>query len=394
MEQKSQPDLLLFILTIVLVGIGAVMVYDASYAVAGEVYHNTRFFVTKQAMFAVVGVVLMAIAMNLPFWWLKRAAGLILVLSVFGLVAVFVPHIGHASRGATRWIAFGPIQVQPSEFAKLGLVIYLAAALSYGKRNLKDINSIFLPIVAPVLIVAFLVVKEDMGTAIVLVITALAMMFMAGARKDHLLMGILLGAFAGAIAVIHEPYRLQRIMAFKDPFKDYHGIGYQVCQSLIALGSGGIFGAGFGESRQKLGYLPASYTDFVYAIMGQEGGLIVAALIAGLFFLFAWRGFVIASRTKDPFGRLLAAGISILISGQALLNMLVVTSSVPATGVPLPFISYGGSSLALNLLCVGVLLGVSRYPKVVEEHQGESSIDGRRDRRARVSRAKYRRSHL
>lgn len=214
---------------------------------------------------------------------------------------------------------------------------------------------------------ALVMAEPDMGTTVVLMATALTMIGMAGAKKRHLALVLTVGFVLGTALIFSSPYRKARLMSFCNPFEDYYGSGYQVCQSLIALGSGGVLGVGLCEGREKLFYLPAEHTDFIFAILGEETGLVGTLLIALLFLIFGARGLGIAYRTKDGFGRLLAGGISVMISGQALLNMCVVTSSVPATGVPLPFISYGGSSLVLNLFCVGVLLSVSRYPAPVKD---------------------------
>jgi len=200
-----------------------------------------------------------------------------------------------------------------------------------------------------------------MGTTIVLMMTGVTMIGVAGGRRRHIVAILALGLVAGSMLILTSNYRRERVMSFRDPFKDYYGSGYQVSQSLIALGSGGPLGVGLCESREKLFYLPAEHTDFIFAVLGEEAGLIGTLIVTGLFLFFGARGFKIAGQTKDSFGRLTAAGLSVMISGQALLNMCVVTSSVPATGVPLPFISYGGSSLAMNLFCAGILLGISKY---------------------------------
>lgn len=386
MSSRKPADFFLFILIVILVLIGVLMVYDASYARATQDYGSASYFFKRQVIFAIAGLALMLLVSKLPYWKLKPLAIPLLILSIIGLAAVFVPGIGESSHGAKRWIRIFGIQFQPSEFAKLCLVIYLASALSIKKQELRDWKSGLLPMAFPIGLIVLLVVIEDMGTAIIIVGAILSMLYMAGAKKRHF--AVALGAcFVGGIGfIIAEPYRWHRILAFLDPFKDYHGKGYQVCQSLIALGSGGIFGQGIGEGRQKLFYLPAEHTDFIFAVLGQEAGLIGTAVIALIFIMFAAKGFDIAIKTKEGFGKLLAAGLCVMISGQALLNMLVVTSSVPATGVPLPFISYGGSSLLLNLLSAGILLGISQYPGLVNNYEYEDRINRRRHRRARVSR--------
>lgn len=366
MNSKKIPDMWLFGLAIAFLAIGIFMVYDASYARAGQVSYtggDSSFFVKRQALFAMIGVIFMFIAMRIKYWKLKNMGFILLLFSIIGLALVFVPGIGVLVNGARRWIHLGPITIQPSEFTKLGLVIYLAALLAEKQHEIRDIKKGLLPALWPLLLIGALIMKQpDMGTTIVLTMAALVMIYMAGARSKHLIVVILVGLVLGSALIFSSPYRTARITNFINPFDDYHGGGYQVCQSLIALGSGGLFGVGLCEGREKLFYLPAEHTDFILATLGEEMGFIGTAALALLFLMFAVRGFRIASNTKDGFGKLLAAGLSALITGQALLNMLVVTSSVPATGVPLPFISYGGSSLALNLLSVGILLNISMYP--------------------------------
>lgn len=372
MSPRKPPDFWLFTLTVALLVIGVFMVFDASYARAGQekmTGGDSLYFMKRQVLFALPGLAMMFLAMQIRYWKFRHFGRILLLLAITGLALVLVPGIGETVNGATRWIRIGSIQVQPSEFAKVCLVIYLAAALSAKKQEVRDWKHGLLPLAIPVGLVAILTVKEDLGTAVVLVTTALVMVYMAGAKKRHFAVALGMCGLLGAIAIIIEPYRLNRIIAFIDPFKDYYGSGYQVCQSLIALGSGGVFGVGLCEGKEKLFYLPAEHTDFILAVLGEEAGLIGTSLIVVLFLLLAARGFHIAYHTKEPFGRLLAAGLTALICGQALLNVCVVTSSLPATGVPLPFISYGGSSLVMNLICVGILLGVSRHPGPIKDYQ-------------------------
>ena len=396
MNTKKSPDMWLFSLTIALLVIGVFMVFDASYGRAGQVKYtggDSFYFLKRQAAYALAGIVMMFLAMHVRYWKLRRLGLILLLLSIVALALVFVPGFGILVNGARRWIRIGPITIQPSEFAKLGLIVYLAALLSAKRRDIRDWKRGLLPALAPLAPIGMLTMAQpDMGTTIVLTATALAVIYMAGARKRHLTLVLLIGFVLGSALIFTSPYRRERILSFVDPFEDYHGGGYQVCQSLIALGSGGIFGVGVCESREKLFYLPAEHTDFILAVLGEEMGLIGTSSMVVLFLLFGARGFTVAYRTRQDFGRLLAGGISALICGQALLNMYVVTSSVPATGVPLPFISYGGSSLAMNLLCVGILLGVSKYPGPIESYEYEDRVNGGRHRRPRLSGDRYSRS--
>lgn len=389
--QKKTPDMRIFILTLLLLVIGLLMVYDASYARAShELHHDSMKYMKLQSRYAVLGILFMFAAMRIPYWKYRPYTGWLVGIAIVGLLLVFTP-LGHAANGAKRWLDFRVTRVQPSEIAKLCMVIYVAFVLAAKKSLVRDWREIAVPIGVPVGAVGLLIVKEDMGTAIVFIATMFVMLFMAGARARHLL--TVAGGFVvlGLFLAFSKPYRAERMMTFVDPFKDSKHTGYQVCQSLIAVGSGGVRGMGFCEGRQKLFYLPEEYTDFIFAVLGQEWGLIGTLSMTALFLMFGYFGLSIARKTKEGFGRLIAGGISILISGQALLNMLVVTSSVPATGVPLPFISYGGSSLIINLICVGVLLGVSQYPGVIADYEKQNSSDRRRDRGTRVSGDQHRR---
>lgn len=372
MNSQRKPDLWLFGVAIALLAIGVFMVFDASYARAGQVKYtggDSFFFMKRQIVFAVVGIGLMFLMMYIRYWKLRRLGLILLLLSIIGLALVFVPGLGVMANGARRWIRIAGITIQPSEFAKLGLVMYLAASLSKKQVEIRNWKIGIVPALVPLALMGALIMAQpDMGTTIVLAAATLVMIYMSGARKRHLVLVILAGLILGSMLIASSDYRRERILSFVNPFEDYYGGGYQVCQSLIALGSGGMFGVGLCEGREKLFYLPAEHTDFILATLGEETGFIGASVVALLFLMFSVRGFIIAHRTKDGFGKLLAGGLSALIGGQALLNMCVVTSSVPATGVPLPFISYGGSSLALNLLCVGILLGISMYPNTVRDY--------------------------
>jgi len=382
---RRSPDIWLFAITVALLVIGIFMVFDASYARAGQVKYtggDSYFFVKRQAVFAIMGLIAMFIAQRIRFWKLKPYGAAFLMLTIIGLAAVLA--VGRNAGGATRWIGYGSINIQPSEFAKLALVLYLANLLTRPRFDITDFQTGLIPAMIPIGIIAVLVMAEpDMGTTIVTCATGVVLVYISGARRSHMALIMVSAVVLGIILIITEPYRMSRLTSFTDPFASYHGDGYQVCRSLIGLGSGGPLGVGLCEGREKIFYLPAEHTDFILAVLGEEMGLIGTMGLATLFLLFAVRGYHIAKKTKDNFGKLLAVGLTSLISGQALLNMLVVTSTVPATGVPLPFISYGGSSLMLNLMSVGILLGISQYP---DGGNDENRPYRRRHRRSRVPR--------
>ena len=356
-----QPmDRLLFLLMLMLIGVGIVSVYDASYALAiekGDSFH----FVKRQAMWAVVGLGALLLTRRVPYWRWRGWANVGLAVSAVLLVLVFVPHVGSSINGAKRWIGHG--QFQPSELAKLALVLYLARILSSKPKQLLHFQDGLLPPLIVIGALAALIAKEpDLGTALVLAGTGLTLLFLAGARPRHM------AGIVGAVTVLvtlmvaFKSYRMHRMMAFLNPKADQLHAGYQVWHALIALGSGGVTGLGLGEGREKL-YIPMASSDFIFPVIGEEWGLIGTLILVVVFALIALRGFTIAYQTRDPFGALLAAGITTLISVQALVNMAVATSSIPDTGVPLPFISSGGSALVLMMAGIGLLLNISTFPE-------------------------------
>lgn len=364
-EREYTPDWWLFLVTLLMLSAGVVMVFNASFAFATEVHGDPWYFVRKQALWAVVGVAGMFAAMRIPYWKLSKLAipALILVIGLLGAVLV----IGHGALGAQRWIGVGPIKIQPSEFAKLAVVLFLARVIAARPARMRHLWTGVLPILAVVLFVILLVeLQPDLGTAITILLTSLLVLFAGGAKTRWMVALLALFALAGTgLALRHgtDGYRWKRMITFVNPEADPMGSGYQISHSMIALGSGGATGVGFGQSREKrLGNLPAQRTDFIFAIVGEEMGLVGTGAVLLLFLMLAARGFHIASRTKSPFGALLATGITGMVTVQSLVNIGVVTASLPATGVPLPFISYGGSALVPTLVGIGILLNISQYP--------------------------------
>ena len=360
----AQPmDSLLFWLTFLLLGVGIVSVYDASYALAIEHLHDSFHYVKLQAEWAVVGLASLWITRGIPYWRWRKLAIAGVAISALLLVAVMVPHVGISVGGARRWVGHGPFRIQPSELAKLALVLYLARLAAGNMKLVQKFDmGLFRPLAVIGVLAVLIALEPDLGTAMVLGGTGLTLLFLAGARARH--MGGIVAVVAVAVGMyaVAKPYRLHRLTAFLDPKADQYHSGYQVWHALIALGSGGVTGLGLGEGREKL-YIPMARTDFIFPVIAEEWGLIGTLILVAMFVLIAARGFAIAYRTKDPFGALLAAGITTMISLQALVNMAVATASIPNTGVPLPFISYGGSSLVLMMAGIGLLLNISRYPE-------------------------------
>ena len=361
---NRQPmDSLLLWLTFLLLGIGIVSVYDASYAIAVEKLHGDSFhFVKMQVGWAVVGLLALWGATRLPYWQWKGAAVIAVAFAILLLVAVLVPHVGIVVNGARRWLGYGQIRFQPSELAKLALVLYLARVTAGNLKIRRRFREGLMPPLAVLTtLVGLIALEPDLGTALVLGGTGLTVLYLAGARGKHLAVILALVAVLGGLFAVSKPYRMHRLTAFLNPKADQYHTGYQVWHALIALGSGGVGGLGLGEGREKL-FIPEPRTDFIFPVIAEEWGLIGTLALVALFVFVAMRGYAIAHRTRDPFGALLAAGITTLISLQALINMAVATASIPDTGVPLPFISYGGSSLVLMLAGIGILLNISCYP--------------------------------
>ena len=363
----APPDTLLFFSIASLVAIGLVMIFSASSAVALVDHHDVAYYAKRQIVWLVVGLVVAYGAYRLDYHKLKRWAPYLLIFSILSLVAVLVPHVGFAVNGARRWVGASAVSFQPSEFAKLGLVVYLAAMLSTRGERIVSLTKGLVPLCIPVAIMAVLVLKEpDMGTASLLVMIAFAMFFAAGARLMHLLAILLATTPAVILEVLASPYKRERIFAFLNPWKDPQNSGFHIVQSLLALGSGGLFGMGLGDSRAKFFYLPEQYTDFIFSILGEELGLIGALAVVILFIVFGYRAIKIAIAAPDRFGFFLAIGCVAIVVIQAFVNIGVVTSSWPVTGVPLPFISFGGSSLIVNLVAVALIANVGRGQRVTE----------------------------
>lgn len=362
LDSLRPPDLMLFAAVAALVGIGLMMIFSASSATAYAAHHDTAFYLKRQLMWLAVALVAAFGAYRCDYRKLRRLAGPALCFAFITVIAVLVPHVGLVSGGARRWIGIGPLSFQPSEFAKLALVIYLAAALTTKGERVRAFAGGIFPLLLVSGLLAVCVLKEpDMGTASLLLFVALAMLFVAGARLPHLLATVLVMVPGATLSVVTSKYKLARVLAFVDPFKDRQDTGYHIVQSLYALGSGGAMGLGLGASRQKFSYLPEQYTDFIFAILGEELGLVGTLAVIALFVLFTQRAIRIALGAPDRFGFLLAMGCTFAIVIQAFINIGVVTSSWPVTGVPLPFVSFGGSSLIVSLVCVALLLNIGRH---------------------------------
>jgi len=359
--KKGPPDFILFITTLTLVGIGLVMVFSSSAVTANVTYGDAYYFFKKQLMWAVISLVVMTVVMKLNFLRLKEFAIPIMVISVLCLIVVITP-LGIVVKGSSRWLGVGWVRFSPSDFAKLAMVMFMARSLDIKLDKISSFSKGVLPYLAMLALTCGLIMMQpDLGTAFTIAGTVFCMLLVAGARWTHLGAIALSGMAAVGVAIAVAPYRMERVTAFLNPWKYASDEGFQTIQSLYALGSGGLFGMGLGRSRQKFFYLPEQHTDFIFAILGEELGFIGTSLVVGLFLLFAWRGFKIAINAPDNFSRIMAAGITIMVTFQAAINIGVVSGALPVTGITLPFISYGGSSLLFSMLGVGLLLNISRY---------------------------------
>lgn len=364
MTDQGDKTLLFTVLT--LITIGLIMI-----ASAGVVYSQTRFgdqyfFFKRQLFYGVLpGLVVLFLAQRINYRFWKKVGVIFFILSLLALILIFVPGFGAKIYGASRWLQLGTFSFQPSEMMKLAIILYLASWLeSRGWSRVRDFFEGFLPFIIIVSLVGFLIIKQpDVGTLVIIVLTSLVIYFVAGAKISHLMAIMLAGMIALLALIKMAPYRVNRLMVFIESQTDLRGIGYHVNQALIAIGSGGIFGLGLGHSRQKFNYLPEPVSDSIFAILSEELGMAGAMVLISLFVLLAIRGFKIAKNAPDTFGKLIAGGITSWIIFQSFINISAITGIIPLTGVPLPFISYGGTSLVFLMAGVGILLNVSKYAK-------------------------------
>lgn len=341
--------------------VGVIMVFSASAVVAGTRFHDAVYFLKRQVMWLLVGFVVLHVASRIDYVQWRKLAPWLLGGTALLLVIVLLPSLGLVAKGARRWLRFGPVSIQPAELFKLASVLYLASYLARREDRLTRFKAGLLPPLAVVGALAGLVLLQpDLGTVAVVGTVMMMMLFLAGARPTHLV-GVLLATLpVAALLILRSGYRRQRIMTFLEPWKDAADGGFQVTQSFLAFGSGGLFGVGLGEGKQKLFFLPEAHTDFVLALVGEELGLFGTTAIMLLFVLLVLKGFQIAGNAREPFGRYVALGITLLIGVQVLVNAGVVTGVLPTKGLTLPLVSYGGSSLVVSMLAIGILLSVSR----------------------------------
>ncbi|NLX90092.1 MAG: putative lipid II flippase FtsW [Firmicutes bacterium] len=359
---RKQPDFAIFFTVLILAGFGLIMVFSASYITSLESRGDAYFFLRRQAFWVLLGLGGMILAANFSYWKWRKLLPLLMGLNFILLLMVFIPGLGIEVYDARRWIGIGGFTLQPSELSKLVVVIFSASFLS--KKNLNMANfwqSSFIPLAFMGLSFMLIFFQPDLGTALALAAVTVVVIFTAGIPLKQLFSLILASLPVVAYLAVSAPYRMKRIFSFLDPWADPLGTGYHIIQSLYALGSGGFFGVGLGRSRQKLYYLPEPQNDFIFAIIGEELGFLGALTIMLLFFILIWRGFKTAIAATDTFGSLLAAGLTAIVAVQVIINIGVVTGSIPITGINLPFISAGGSSLFFMMFAMGILMNISRY---------------------------------
>lgn len=359
MTSARNADRMLIITTLLLVASGAVMVYSTSFVVAMKKFGDEYFFVKKHVAFALIGLVLFVVFSRIPYHVYKKLTYPILIVSVILLACLFVPGVGHKVGGATRWLRIAGIGFQPSEIAKLAVIIFMAYSLEAKRDVIKSFSLGFLPnILMPGIVIVMIMIQPDFGSAVTLSMLVFILCFVAGVSLLHLGGIVAMVVPALYLVVSNFGYMTQRVMTFLDPWKDPYGAGFQIIQSFLAFGSGGIWGLGLGEGRQKLFYLPEAHTDFIFSVIGEELGLIGVGGVILLYALFFISGVRVAMRAKDLFGTYLALGLTLMITLQAMINMSVVMGILPSKGLPLPLISYGGSSLLVSLAAVGIILNV------------------------------------
>lgn len=358
-------DYVLLTAVLILLLIGVLMVYSASSVWSDYKFGDEFFYLKRQMLFAIAGLIGIWVMVKIPYFkWVNWAVVIYIACFVL-LIALFIPGVGIVRGGAKSWIGVGAFSIQPSEFMKLGLILLFAKLLPQNQHKLPNFLQGFMPMLLLILLpFGLIMLQPDLGTGVVFVLSGMLLLFIAGAKISHFIGLASLGLVGLAGLIISAPYRISRIQAFLNPWEDPLGDGFQIIQSLYAIGPGGLMGLGFGNSMQKYFYLPEPQTDFIFSVMAEELGLIGGTFILFLFFIVVWRGFLIAVHAQDLSASLMAFGITSLIMIQVMINISVVIGLIPVTGITLPLLSYGGSSLTLTLLSLGILLNISRYATI------------------------------
>lgn len=372
---RGEYDKVLFTVTLILVGLGILMIYSASAIRAQEHFGDPSFFLKRQVVWAIVGLAILIWVLGQDYRHLERWAPALYLASVLLLIVVLIPHVGTKVNGARRWLRFASLSFQPAEFAKFGLILFLCRLLvRRGERVREFTDGLLPPVIFAAVVVGLIALQPNYGTALLITLTVGILLFVGGARLSHLGLVVLCFLPLMGLLLMHTPYVRGRLLAMVEPSQVSSRYLYQLTQSQMALGRGGSLGTGLGDGMQKLFYLPEPHTDFIFAIVGEELGFAGAVGVLGLFAFFLWRGIRIALKASDPFGCYLAMAITFLIVAQATVNMGMVVGLLPTAGLPLPFLSFGGTSLVMTLFGVGILLSISRsrssYPGYLRRRGG------------------------
>jgi cell division protein FtsW len=360
--REKKPDLILLLVTLLLVTVGTVMIYSSSSILATERFRDGQFFLKKQLFFLVLSILIMVLMTRIPYYTLRKLAWPGIAISGLLLCALWIPHLGIRAGGAVRWLKLGVFSFQVSEMVKIALIVFLAHFLTLKVNRIREFSQgLLVPLIVTGAMAVLILIQPDFGTTVIIAVIALLMIYLAGGRIVHLAGIAALFIPVAVWLLLHKSYRLARLMTFLDPWKDPRNTGFHIIQSMISFGSGGALGVGIGDGMQKLFYLPEPHTDFILAVIAEESGFIGVALILFLYIVLIIRGFQISLKAPDLFGHLLAAGLTMMIALEAFINIAGVMGLIPLKGLALPFLSYGGTSLLMSLIAVGILLNISSY---------------------------------
>lgn len=358
-ENKS-PDIILLLVTLILVTVGTAMIYSSSSIIALERFKDGQYFLKKQILFVFLGLISMVLMTKIPYTQLRKWAYPGMLLSLLLLAILLIPNVGIKHGGATRWLNMGVFSFQVTEMVKISMVVFLSHLLARKAHQLKKFSKgVLVPLVVASVAILLIILEPDFGTAVIIATILLIMLCIAGSRITHIL--LLMSAFisVGVLLILYKGYRVARLTAFLDPWKDASNTGFQIIQSLLSFGSGGTFGVGIGDGMQKLFYLPEPHTDFILSILAEESGFIGVTIVIVMFAIFAFRGFMIALKAPDLFGTLLAVGLTMVIALESFINIAGVMGIIPLKGLVLPFLSYGGTAFIMSMTAVGILLNIS-----------------------------------
>ena len=362
--KKRSVEILLVVSVILISIFGIIMIYSASSIWAEYKYNDSLKYVKNQTLFFIIGLILMFLVSKINYKFYLKKSNILLIGCIILLILVLIPGVGMVRNGSRSWFGIGSFGIQPSEFTKLALIIFTSKYLMNNEKNMKNIKKGVLPILCVLLFVfGLIMLQPDFGTGMIIVISIIGLLFVGGVSMKFFIGLGIIGVLGITGLIIIAPYRLARILSFLNPWSDPLGSGFQIIQSLYAIGPGGLFGFGFLNSRQKHFYLPEPQTDFIFSIISEEFGFLGIVIVVTLFLTIIITGFKISKNCKDLFGKYLSFGIMFQLSFQALLNLMVVVGLIPVTGVTLPFLSYGGSSLLITLCSIGVILNISRYER-------------------------------